>query len=301
METLLIALVFSPLLPGIIARTKAVFAGRRGAPLLQFYYDIHKSLRKGRVTSDTVTWIFSAAPSVLMLAAVFSSFLAPFGRLKAPVQFTGDMIFLVYLYGLARFFMLLAAWDTGSSFEGMGAGREAFFSCLAEITLFADFLILAKLSKSLSLSEMIQQSSALSWRQAGPALMMVVVSYFAVLLAENSRIPVDDPATHLELTMIHEVMALDHSGPDLGWIVYAGAMKLFVLGALLVSILIPFGTGSLFFDRALFLAGMAALGVAIGVVESVMARFRLDRVPSFLVGSFVFAVFGLIITFARGV
>src|SRR3989304_4686381 len=224
-----IVIILSPLLLGIIGKTKAFFAGRWGAPLLQPYYDIGKLLRKGNVYSTTTTWIFQAAPIVSLAAVLVSSILIPMGGLKAPFSFWGDIILFAGLYALARFFIIIAALDTGSSFEGMGASREAAFSCLAEIVLFLDFIILALLSKKLILSEMIMRN-ILSWELFGPVLLLVVASYFLVLLTENARIPIDDPATHLELTMIHEVMVLDHSGWDLAYILYGAAIKLFVLG-----------------------------------------------------------------------
>lgn len=162
------------------------------------------------------------------------------GRLCGPASFWGDIVLFTYLYALARFFTVIAALDTGSSFEGMGASREAAFACLAEAVLFLDFIVLALLSKKFVLSEVIEANTLSSWQVFGPALLLTGASYFLVLLTENARIPVDDPATHLELTMIHEVMALDHSGWDLAYILYGSAVKLFVLGGLFVNILIPF-------------------------------------------------------------
>ena len=263
---IIIVLALSPSLLGIIGKTKAFLTGRRGPPLLQPYYDIGKLFRKGSVYSDTTTWIFQAAPVVCMAAALVSSLLMPLGGLEAPVQFWGDIILFAYLYGLARFFMIIAALDTGSSFEGMGASREAAFSCLTEIVLFLDFIILALLSKSLVLSRMIEGNILSSWQLFGPVLLLAGASYFLVLLAENARIPVDDPATHLELTMVHEVMVLDHSGWDLAYILYGSAIKLFVLGGLFVNILVPFHGLPPAVQTFVFGAGMIALAVGIGVV-----------------------------------
>src|SRR3989338_3163245 len=152
-----VVMILAPLLPGLAAKTKAFLTGRWGPSLLQPYYDIGKLFRKGNVYSTTTTWIFQAAPVVCMAAALASSLLMPLGGLKAPLQFWGDIILFAYLYGLARFFMILAAFDTGSSFEGMGASREAVFSCLAEIVLFLDFIILVLLSKKFVLSDMIEE------------------------------------------------------------------------------------------------------------------------------------------------
>jgi len=197
--------------------------------------------------------------------------------------------------------MIIAALDTGSSFEGMGASREAAFSCLAEVVLFLDFIILACVSKKFVLSEMVKGSALTSWHLAGPALLLMGASYFLVLLTENARIPVDDPATHLELTMIHEVMVLDHSGWDLAYILYGGAIKLFVLGSLLVNILIPPYHLSPFTQTMMFSGGMVLLALGIGVVESCMARLRLNRVPQLLIGAFVLALVGLLVVLSKGV
>ena len=295
-----VVMILSPLLLGIIAKTKAFFAGRWGPPLLQPYYDIRKLFRKGNVYSITTTWIFQAAPIVFMATALLSSILIPLGSLKAPLQFWGDIILFAYLYGLARFFMLIAALDTGSSFEGLGASREAAFSCLAEAALFLDFIVLALLSKNFVLSEMIGGNILSSGRLFGPALLLAGASYFLVLLVENSRIPVDDPATHLELTMIHEVIVLDHSGWDLAYILYGSAIKLFVLGGLLVNILIPSRGLAPVSRTAIFFGGMILLALVIGIVESCMARLRLNRVPQMLIGAFVLALVGLLVVLIKG-
>ena len=297
---LTIILIFSPLFLGMVGKTKALFAGRWGAPFLQPYYDIGKLLRKDCVYSTTTTWIFRAAPMISLAAVLVSGLLTPIGALPPPVQFWGDLILFAYLFGLARFFIILAALDTGSSFEGMGASREGTFSCLSEVTLFLDLTILALLSKSLSLSRMIGGDVSFPWHTIGPALFLVIISFFLILLAENSRIPVDDPATHLELTMIHEVMILDYSGVDLAYILWASAAKLFVLGSFLIPIALPFKTQNIFVDMNIFLLGMMGLAVLIGIVESTMARLRLNRVPYLLISAFILAIFGLIVTLLRG-
>ncbi|OGW68530.1 MAG: hydrogenase [Omnitrophica bacterium GWA2_50_21] len=294
-----VCVLFSPFILGVIGKTKAFFAGKQGPPLLQLYYDISKLIQKGSVYSRTTTWIFRAAPLVSWAAVLIASLLIPLGGLKAPLQFAGDVILFAYLLALARFFTILAAMDTGSSFEGMGASREAAFSCLSEAALFLNFATLVVLSKSISLSRMITECSWDSWVRLGPSFILIIVSYFIILLVENARIPIDDPATHLELTMIHEVMVLDHSGPDFAFILYAGAIKLFVLGGVLVTFLIPFQSRNVVLNTVILCAAMTGLALAIGVVESAMARLRLNRVPSFIIGSFVLALFGLIIALSR--
>lgn len=295
----LIVCLLSPFFFGVIARVKAFFSGKAGPSVFQPYFDLVKLFRKKCVYSGTTTWIFRAAPVVILAGMLVLSLMVPFGRFKAPVQFSGDILLAVYLLALGRFFVILAALDTGSSFEGMGASREAFFSCLSELALFMNFITLGLLAKSISLSQMIGADIPMSWGGLDPVLFLVVVSFFIVLLAENCRIPVDDPETHLELTMIHEVMILDHSGVDLAFMLYAAAMKLFIFSGMLVSIMIPVRTGQAAADTGIFLGGMLALAVLVGIVESSMARLRLNRVRLLLLISFALAFFGLIVTLWR--
>jgi formate hydrogenlyase subunit 4 len=284
-----------PLLLGVIARTKAVFAGRAGPPVLQPYYDLIKLLRKGSVFSTTTTWVFQAGPVVGLVTACLAVLMVPLVHATTPVSFTGDLILLAYLFGLGRFFTTAAALDTGSAFEGMGAAREVTFSCLAEPALFLGLLVLARLSGSLSLATMLGGPLGPYWLTAGASLALVLLSWFILLLAENCRIPFDDPNTHLELTMIHEVMVLDHSGPALGMILYGAAVKFFVFGALVVRLAVPVDTGNAWLDWPIFVAAMLALSVAVGVVESTMARLRLTHVPVLLLAACLLSAFGIIL------
>ncbi len=290
-----LVLVLPPLLLGVITKTKAAFTGRVGAPFLQPFYDIVKLLRKGSVLSRTTTWVFQAGPVVGLATALLAALLIPIGGHEAPVSFDGDLVLFVYLFGLGRFFTVSAALDTGSAFEGMGGAREATFSCLAEPALFLGLLVLVRASGSLSLTGMLGPSLAASWPQAAASLVAVVVSLLIVLLAENSRIPFDDPNTHLELTMIHEVMVLDHGGPAFGIILYGAAIKLFVMGAVMVRIALPYDGPGPWSGRAIFVGGMLLLAVVIGIVESVMARLRLLQVPSLLVAACVLSAFGVVL------
>ena len=291
----LIALAAAPLLLGIINRTKAVFAGRHGQPFLQVYFDLWRLLHKGAVYSRTTTWVFRAGPMVTLAGLLAALCLVPCGAQAAPLRFTCDLVLFAYLLALGRFFTVLAALDTGSAFEGMGASREVIFSALAEPVLFAALAALIKLTGSLSLSGLYAAVNPALWVQAGPALLLVAVALFVVMLTENARIPVDDPTTHLELTMIHEVMVLDHSGPDFAFIVYGSSIKLWTLGALLVGVALPARTGRLWIDLPAFLAGMALVAVAIGVVESIMARLRLLRVPQMLIGAGAVATLAILL------
>jgi formate hydrogenlyase subunit 4 len=273
-----------PLLLGVIARTKAVFAGRVGPPLLQPYFDILKLLRKHSVISPTTTWMFLAGPALALLAALIACTLVPVGDGGALWSFDGDFLALAYVLGLGRFFTIAAALDTGSSFEGMGAAREATFACLAEPAFVLGLLTIAHATGTLSLSEFLGPAIDGVWSTAGASAVLAAAGLFVVLLAENSRIPVDDPNTHLELTMVHEVMVLDHGGPMLGVVLYGAALKLFVFAALLVKLAVPVHAPAPVAWLA-FLGGILGVAVAIGIVESTMARLRLSHVPAFLLAA----------------
>ena len=290
-----LVVLLPPLLLGVVNKTKAAFAGRVGPPWLQAYYDLAKLLRKGSVFSRTTTWVFRAGPVVALVTALFAALIVPLGAHPAPIAFAGDFVLFAYLLGLGRFFTVAAALDTGSAFEGMGGAREATFSCLAEPALFFGLLVLARASGSLSLTEMLGVSVGATWAIAGAALVAVATSFFVVLLAENSRIPFDDPNTHLELTMVHEVMVLDHGGPLLGLILYGAAVKLFVFAALVVGIAAPLGGVDPWLAWPAFVASLLGLAVAIDVVESVMARLRLVQVPALLLAACLMSAFGVLL------
>ncbi len=293
----LTALACAPLLPGIMVKVKAAFAGRRGAPLLQVYYDVAKLLHKGAVYSRTTSWVFVAGP-VLTLAAVTVALLCvPWAGGPALLAFPGDFVFLAYVLGMARFMTMLAALDTGSSFEGMGASREAWFAVLAEPALMVCFLALARASGAASMSGMMNGGAADTNQLTFAVHLLVAAALFVLALADNARIPVDDPATHLELTMIHEVMVLDHSGPDLGMIQYAATLKLWLFGGLIVNVsCMPWLPAHALVRTATLLGGMLVYAVVIGVVESSMARLRLVRVPQLLVGAAALGALAFLLT-----
>jgi len=281
---LLLALMLSPLLLGVINRTKAIFAGRRGPPLLQTYFDLRKLLQKGAVYSQTTTWLFRAGPIVGLASTLTAVMVMSLGHLPALIAFPADFLFFAGLFGLMRFFTVAAALDTGSSFEGMGASREVFFSALAEPALLVALATLAQQAGNLSLSTMLGSVSGAHWLHSGPLLALVLIALMILLLAENARIPVDDPNTHLELTMIHEVMVLDHSGPDFAFVLYSAALKLWLFAALIVGMVLP-ATGNVWLDLVSAVGSMLIVAVIVGVIESIMARLRLMIVPQLLVGA----------------
>jgi formate hydrogenlyase subunit 4 len=216
------------------------------------------------------------------------------------IAFPGDFLLMAYVLALMRFFTIIAALDTGSSFEGMGASREAFYSALAEPALLLGLVAMIVQTHSFSLSAIYagvaQGGVALP---GGPACLLVAAALLIVFLAENARLPVDDPNTHLELTMIHEVMVLDHSGPDLAMIEYAAMLKMWVLGALLVGILMPVHSGWLTVDLAAGVGGLMLLAAAVGIIESTLARLRLVRIPQFLVAASVLSTLALVLVMRK--
>lgn len=288
-------LLVAPMLPGVAVKTKSALSGRRGAPVLQLYWDLGKLLRKGTVYSTTTTWVFRAGPVVMLASLLAAALFLPLDGRGALLAFAGDLVAFAALLALARFALVLAGMDTGSSFEGMGASREVTFASFAEPTLFLCFIGLVLATGQLSLSDMFGTALAAAWSHATAPLSLVGIALFVLLLAENSRVPIDDPATHLELTMIHEVIVLDHSGPDLALILFGSALKLALFAALIVGLAIPRSTLPLAASLGLFVVGLVVVAIAVGVVESVMARLRLTRVPQLLVGAGALALFGIIL------
>ncbi|MEW6490762.1 MAG: NADH-quinone oxidoreductase subunit H [Thermodesulfobacteriota bacterium] len=293
---LALLLLLPPFLMGVVTRTKSWFSGRRGPGLLQPYRDLARLLRKGATFSPTAGAPFRLGPAAGVASVLLAGLLVPLVPGTAPLAFRGDFVVFLYALALGRFLTALAALDTGSAFEGMGASREVTFSALAEPALLLGLGVLLRATGELSLAPALGPA----WSGQGLALGLVAASLFLVFLAENCRIPVDDPTTHLELTMIHEVMVLDHSGPDFGFILYGASVKFLVLGALLVNLLLPGPARGLpwWGGLAAVAAGLVALSAAVGIAESAMARLRLSRVPVYLAAAIAFPALGLALTFA---
>ena len=293
--SLALVAAMAPLLPALAARTVAYLTGRRGAPLLQPYRDLGKLLRKGAAYSDTTTWVFRLAPSGVLAALLVAACLLPLDGRAGLAGFAGDMVVFAGLMAFARLLLVLAGLDTGSSFEGMGASRELGFSSFTEPALFLCLAALALATGERSLGGMWGAALGPGWARAPASLAMVSVSLFIVLLAEASRGPVDDPATHLELTMIHEVTILDHSGPDLGLLLYASALKFALFGALVAGVLLPRAAWPAPWAVAVLVPALAAVAILVGAIESVMARLRLAQVPQLLAGAAALATLGVIL------
>jgi formate hydrogenlyase subunit 4 len=294
---LVIALILAPLFPGIILKVKALFTGKIGPPLLIKYYTLAKLLRKGSVYSTSTTFVFRLGPVVACAAAMMALLFFPFAGIPPLLSFHGDVIVLFYILGVGRFFTIAAALDTASPFEGMGAAREAFFSTLAEAAIFVVLILFYRLNGSLSLAAYFSGSQAISL--AGPQgalLLLVIVSLFMILLAENSRVPVDDPATHLELTMIHEVMILDNSGPDLALIELGSFYKLFFYAAFIACLIKPLTLTGPVAGTLLFYGLITVVYAAIGITESITARLKMNLVPKYILTSFALGFFAIILT-----
>ena len=291
--TALVWLLLAPLLPGIVNRVKSMVAGRRGPPLLQLYFDLARLWRKGIVLSTAVSPIHLAGPAIAWVALLAAASLLPLGPAPSALAFRGDVLLFVYLLAVARFFTALAALDTGSSFEAMGAAREVSYAILAEAAVLSALLTLALQSGSLSLATMLVPS-------AGAGALLLAGGLFAVLLAENSRVPFDDPNTHLELTMIHEVMVLDHSGPPLAAILHGASLKLLLYSVLLAQAVLPIGLLPPAASIAALAGAVVAIGIAIGLVESLTARLAFRRVPLLLTTAILLCLFALLAAW-RGV
>jgi formate hydrogenlyase subunit 4 len=286
-------LALSPLLTGLIRTLKARIQMRRGPGMLQPYRDLHKLLRKGVVIPDTSSWLFTATPYVVFSATLLAALMVPAISADTPVSLFGGVLALVYLLGLSRFFLALAGLDTGSSFGGLGSSREMTISSLAEPALMLAIFTVAIGAGSTNIAEISRAAIGQQWRFLAPAQILAFASMFLVLLAETGRIPVDNPATHLELTMIHEAMILEYSGPHLALLEWGAWIKQLLLMSLLINLFWPFGLSA-----SWELAGVAAamgwlalkltiLCCGVALVETANAKMRLFRVPELLAVAFV--------------
>ena len=293
----LLAILTAPFFSAIMFKVKAFFGGRIGSPLLINYYTLIKLFKKGSVYSTSTTVVFKLGPIVSFASAITVLMFLPIAGHNPIFSFNGDVILILYLMGLGRFFTIAAAMDTASPFEGMGAAREAYFPIICEAAMFMILIFFYRLTGQLQLSAYFTgDNTIVLWNLAGAPLLFIVISLFIILLTENSRVPVDDPATHLELTMIHEVMVLDHSGPDFGLIELGSFCKLFFYSTIVSRLILPFDFGFSAIGYFVFIIGLIIVYVTVGVTESVIARYRMDKVPQFVLTSFALAFFATIIT-----
>ncbi len=300
---LVLLLLVSPLLSGVIKTLKARLQTRRGPGVLQSYRDIIKLLRKGMVIPETASWIFSATPYVFFGTATLVGLMIPMTTTHAPLSLFGGVLAVVYLLALGRFFLALGGLDTGSSFGGLGSSREMTVSAIAEPAMMLAIFTVAVGANSTNLSEMAKIAVTQSWRFLAPSQMLAFAALFIVLIAETGRIPVDNPATHLELTMIHEAMVLEYSGPYLALMEWGASIKQLVLMTLLVNIFFPFGLSADWSPHAVgiglafYLAKIFLLGCLVVLVETTNAKLRFFRVPELLMVAFILGALALISTF----
>jgi len=291
--------VGAPLLVGVLRTLKARLVGRRGPSPWQPYADLRKLLAKEVVISPTTSWVFRATPYVLVATMLVTALIVPVAVASPPLAFAGNIILLMYIFMLGTFFLALAGLDAGSAFGGMGSSREVAVAALAEPTIIVAVFALALRAGTIDLGRVVEHFGREPWLAANPAHLLAFAAFFIVMLAETGRLPVDNPATHLELTMIHEAMVLEYSGRYLALVEWAGAMKLFLFMTLLANLFFPWGltgpAGSAPVLLALLAlaAKLAVLTSVVAVLETMVAKLRLFRVPELLAGSFALACLSL--------
>ena len=284
MLIIVLNILFFLLLPffivGIIKKTKAFWAGRKGVSIIQPLWDFVRLINKQVVYSETTSWVFKFAPAVCLSSVVFAGLFAPLVTGAAIIDFQFAFVIFAYVLGFGKFFSLLAALDTGSSFEGMGASREACFSTIVEPAFFIAMASISALTHVYTFDsfKLILNGTGI---YGYLIVLLAIVALFIMLLVEGCRVPVDDPATHLELTMIHEVMILDNSGADLALITWSSAIKMFLFEALIANLIIPAGL-SLTVTIISFLLIILLLSALVGTIESAIARFRMTHVFEFI-------------------
>jgi formate hydrogenlyase subunit 4 len=301
---LALMLAIAPLASGVIKMAKARLQTRVGPGVLQPYRDLHKLLRKGMVIPDTASWVFHAAPYAVFLSTLTAGLMVPLVAAEAPLSLFGGVLAMVYLLALGRFFLALGGLDTGSSFGGLGSSREMTISALAEPAMMLAVFTVAIGAGSTNLSAVAQTALGQSWRFLAPSQMLAFAALLIVLIAETGRIPVDNPATHLELTMVHEAMILEYSGPYLALIEWGAWLKQLVLMTLLVNAFFPFGLSAAWTDGAGLVASLGwyalkilLLSLVIVLIETTNAKMRLFRVPELLTVAFILSALALISSF----
>jgi formate hydrogenlyase subunit 4 len=300
---LLIIAFGSPLLIGVIRKLKARLQGRRGATVFQPYADLRKLLLKEAVVSENTSWIFRFTPYLLATTMLLSALIVPVLTTRAPLGFMGNIIALMYLFLLGTFFLALAGLDAGSAFGGMGSSREVAIAALAEPTVLIAIFGIALRAGTTSLDGIVTRFAAEPLLMLNAGHLLAFIAFFIVALAENGRLPVDNPATHLELTMIHEAMILEYSGRHLALVEWAAGMKLFLFLTLLANLFFPWGVALANTPTSLLSAFLALtvklllFAVAIALLETAVAKLRLFRVPELLAGSFTIALLAVVTAF----
>lgn len=305
---LVIILLTAPLVGGIIKKVKALTQHRRGAPVLQMYYDLYKLTKKDVTVSATASWVYRAAPYVVFVSAVAAALFVPVSAGLMPAGFPGDAIMFVYLLALGRFFLMLAALDTGSTFGGMGSSREGMISSLIEPAIIIALFTIGLVSGSTSIFQMMQVAAFETVPLMHPVYIVTFLAMILVLIAETCRIPVDDPSTHLELTMVHEAMILEYSGRHLALVEYGAAVKQLVFITFIVNIFLPLdglialtGVAAVVISLLIYLAKVVVISLVVALLEVCTVKLPLFSVPNLAALAFVLAFIGFINNFVIGI
>jgi len=292
--SLIIILFLAPFFAGLVNKFKAILTGRVGAPILQPYFELMRLLKKETINATTSSFISRISPLINFAAMLIAASMLPVGNFKSIISFDGDIILFAYILGFARFFQILAAMDIGSSFEGMGAAREATFALFAEPIFFFSIGSISFLSGMTSLYD-IYHSIQLTNISYEVFIIICSISVFMLAVTECSRMPVDDPNTHLELTMIHEVMILDNSGFDLMLYQYSSFIKLFIYAMLEVGFFYPFALQNYWLGIIIFVVGLLALSLSLAIVETITSRYKMKNIPQYLLFATAIGILNLLI------
>ena len=297
--SVLVILGLAPLFAGMVNKQKAILTGRIGSPVLQPYYELNRLFKKETINSTNASFMSRISPLINFVSLIIAAAMLPVGFWKPLISFNGDIILFAYILGLARFFQILAAMDIGSSFEGMGAAREATFALFAEPIFFFTIGSIAIISGQTSLYD-IYHSIELTNISYEVFIVICSISVFMLAVTECSRMPVDDPNTHLELTMIHEVMILDNSGIDLFLYQYSSYLKLFIYTVLEISFFYPLSNQSYLLGILIFITGSVALSLTLGIVETITSRYKMKNIPQYLLFATAIGILNLLIyTFTK--
>lgn len=300
----LVLLALAPLLTGIIRKIKARMQKRIGASILQPYYDLLKLVRKDEVVSDQASWIFRASPWVNFTAMTAAAFFIPVFFVYTPFGLVGDLLLVVGLFALGRFFTMLAGLDVASSFGGLGSSRETMISALLEPALFLSIFVVAITYGGTNLSTIIGASSSSAFLPH-PQIIFAAIGLFIIILGETGRLPFDNPATHLELTMVHEAMILEYSGKSLALMEWSQSIKQIILCTLMINIFIPWGISSSLLLSSLivgfltFIGKISLFGTFVAFLESSVAKWRLFRIPDLIAIAIATSMIGLVIYYLQ--
>jgi formate hydrogenlyase subunit 4 len=302
-----VILLIAPFLNGVIKKVKALTQKRKGAPLLQQYFDLYKLLKKRSVVSETASWIFRVTPFIVFATALSASLFVPVTTVISAASFPGDVIMLFSVLALGRFFMVISALDTGSTFGGMGGSREAMISALIEPSILVTFLTLGLYANSTSVSAIMKAAGAAGIPLLNPMFILSFLAMLIIIISETSRIPVDDPSTHLELTMVHEAMLLEYSGRGLALMEYGASIKQLVLITLLVNVFVPVdqllsvtGAAAVVVSLLIYLVKVTLASVLTGIIESFTVKIRFFSVPNLAALAFILSFVGFLQFFVFG-